>query len=589
MRIQSFEVKKKRSIGLAKCDAAPRLMIVAGPNGSGKSTLLNELRNINGYKNILYVGPHRSIRRQLVQQRHLISTSFSIEELLARSDAPGFEGIRLIEGTRDPWGADDSANYLKHALCQIEVERQQAIAARMDRDGEIKRGTLPDTWKPLRELTHSLLPHLTFDKIDNSDRDQIRCLWKVHSKEFIVDLDDLSSGEKSIIQMFYPLVENQIKSLLREIQTGAKPQVRPDICVLIDEPELHLHPNLQVKVLDYLRVLISDHIQVILATHSPTIVENAGFDELFLLRPIELISSGENQLVQIATDEDRLKLLRSVFGTTSNLTAMQPLVIVEGVAESRSGHTLVDRKLFRALHKGFDSVTLLPGGGKAECLKLLTTLNEILPIFAKNLLAFALLDRDLSNSISVSNVHLLPVSMIENFLLDPLVIWETIQSVIEKTDFKTMDDLESALNQLLDEMENAEIERLTKSSLGYANFRPDSPVKEAPAQAARFSREILEKFSTLNVDTLETEARKQIAQRREGKQRREYFHGKDAVDLFYKKHLHNTGLAKGIFKFEAARHALERKSVKQFFDEFFEVLKKPGVVSETQNVMQINT
>jgi hypothetical protein len=65
-------------------------------------------------------------------------------------------------------GADDSANYLKHSLCQVEIERQQAITARVDRNGKFLPEDLVDLWGPLKELTHNLLPHLSFVKIDGS-------------------------------------------------------------------------------------------------------------------------------------------------------------------------------------------------------------------------------------------------------------------------------------------------------------------------------------------------------------------------------------------------------------------------------------
>jgi predicted ATP-dependent endonuclease of OLD family len=108
-------------------------------------------------------------------------------------------------------------------------------------------------------------------------------MWQVHSKDTEVDLDDLSSGEKSVIQMFYPLLEHRIRGILTQVQTGQTQAERPEICVLIDEPELHLHPNLQVKVFDYLRILTtSGKTQVIVVSHSPTIVEHATFEELFL-------------------------------------------------------------------------------------------------------------------------------------------------------------------------------------------------------------------------------------------------------------------------------------------------------------------
>ena len=120
MRLPSFEIVNQRSIKLAQCVKVPPLMVVAGPNGSGKSTLLNAIRSQAGYTNIMYVGPHRAMRRQQVQSRHLLAPSISFETLLSGQDVPGFEGIQIFGGSRDPWGYDDSANYLKHALCQIE-------------------------------------------------------------------------------------------------------------------------------------------------------------------------------------------------------------------------------------------------------------------------------------------------------------------------------------------------------------------------------------------------------------------------------------------------------------------------------------
>ncbi len=236
MRLPQFEIRNERGIRFAQCEQLPSLMLIAGPNGSGKSTLLHALRTRYGYSGIVYVGPHRAMRRQHVQQRHLMSARISVEELLQRSDIQGFEGISLVSGNRDPWSYDDSANYLKHSLCQVEIDRTQAIAARFDQFGEIQKDSIPDPWKPLRDLTNNLLPHLAFHRIDASNREAIRCLWTVHKKDIEVDIDDLSSGEKSIIQMFYPLVEHEIRTIMAEIQGARTSEIRPDLCVLIDEP-----------------------------------------------------------------------------------------------------------------------------------------------------------------------------------------------------------------------------------------------------------------------------------------------------------------------------------------------------------------
>ena len=130
MRVPSFDVQNQRSVRSARCDAVPPLMVIAGPNGAGKSTLLNAIRSLAGWAHIVYLGPHRAMRRQNVQERHLLATPFVFEELLARQDSPQFEGVALITGARDAWGHDDSANYLKHTLCQIDTDLQRAITQR---------------------------------------------------------------------------------------------------------------------------------------------------------------------------------------------------------------------------------------------------------------------------------------------------------------------------------------------------------------------------------------------------------------------------------------------------------------------------
>lgn len=573
MRIPDFEVRNQRGLRYAKCESVPRLMIVAGPNGAGKSTLLYSMRNIGGRQNILYIGPHRASRRQQVRQRFLISATLNYESYLARDDSPTVEGIQQIGGGRDPWSYDDSANYIKHSLCQIEVERQQAIAIRYDRDRFISPDTIIDPWSPLRELTNNLLPHLEFSRIDNDNRDSIRCLWRVHSKNMEVDYDDLSSGEKSIIQMFYPLVEHRIRTLLIEIKRVEQEPNRPAMCILIDEPELHLHPNLQVKVYDYFRMLTSqEDMQVILASHSPTIVEYASFEELFILRPIDLIKDGENQLVQVASDEERLNVLRELFGTTSNITAMQPIVVVEGVAEAEQSKVIADRKLYRILHKRFDSVIIVPGGGESECRRLVTTLNGALHILSDKLQAVALLDSDLVDDISSGIIYRLPVSMIENFILDPAPIWQALQSVVEKSGFESIEDVDAAITSIMDELDQTEIERRAKYALGSMRFRPESPLSEISTQLQRFMVAVERKYSVESVLEKSSQSQVSVAELKLRNQRRERYHGKEAVKLFYGRHIHKTGMPKDVFIFEAMRHAATRKSTGEFFEEFFKAI-----------------
>lgn len=540
-------------------------MIVTGPNGCGKSTLLQALRTVAKGRRPMYIGPHRASRRQQVRFRFL-GPQISMQTVLEGDKLPGYEGIQDIVRARTPWDHDDAASYLKYGLCQIELDRREAIAERYDQKSEIPKDSLADVWAPLREMAENLLPHLNFEKIDTKDRDKIQCLWKVHKKDTLVDIDDLSSGEKSIIQLFYPLIEHRVRHILSQLRGEADaPQADP-VCVLVDEPELHLHPNLQGKILDYLRTLaVKENSQFIIATHSPTIVENANSDELYLLRPAEMVEDGHNQLVQIATNEEKLQLLRDVFGSTSNLTAMRPILVVEGKQEDRQSKRAVDARVYAFLSDEFSRVTILPSGGKSECRALVQSLGDILREFSQDLKAHALLDRDLEEQDpQEGRIHLLPVSMVENLLVDPQVIWQATTLVHHKMALADDVQVETAITQILDDATADEIARRIKAEIGTRVFRLSDPVESAQKQIDSFVDRLRAELAPDKLSAISTENKSKVDKIKDANRRREFFHGKHILEEFYRRHMHDTGMSKEIFVYECARRASERASVKSF-------------------------
>ena len=162
MRIAAFSVENSRNVRQAKCEVVPPVMLITGPNGCGKSTLLYHLRNVNGEHEILYVGPHRSSRRQSVRMRFLLQNKITMSSILSTGSLPGFEGIDISNRARDAWNSDEAGSYLKYSLCQIELDRQAALTAQFDREGSISKAEIKgDVWDPLRELTENLLPAST--------------------------------------------------------------------------------------------------------------------------------------------------------------------------------------------------------------------------------------------------------------------------------------------------------------------------------------------------------------------------------------------------------------------------------------------
>ncbi len=559
-------------------------MIVTGPNGCGKSTLLDALRQSPGPSGpILYVGPHRTSGRQRVRMRYLAAQRLLMRQIQSDTSLPNFEGINIHTRARSAWDFDETSNYLKFALCQIELDRQAAVTERFDKHKRIEKDSMPDVWKPLKEMTENLLPHLKFSKIDVSNRDQIQCLWNVHSRSIEVDIDDLSSGEKAIVQLFFPLIENRIQRLLQEARgiedSANEGNVTEQVCVLMDEPDLHLHPNLQGKILHYLRRLSTrDHIQFIIATHSPTIVELASSDELFLLRPSELVGQNENQLTRIATNDEKLELVREVFGSTSNITAMRTILVVEGRKADRISSKASDERILSFLSDRFSQLTILSGGGKDQCKILAKSLSQILSEeLSSRVSAVALVDRDLeTNNAEDSQVEYLPVSMIENLLVDPEIIWNAMTAVRHKMEFRDPSGVEVALDELLNDLRGSEIDRRIKRGVGYFSFRLCDPTSTALEQAMSHIQEVQEAVSESAIAELRSDAEEQLESLRIQLKRREHFDGKKILNEFYGRHLHRSGMSKEIFIYECARAAADRKSVKRFVEELFDKIEDIG-------------
>ena len=383
----------------------------------------------------------------------------------------------------------------------------------------------------------------------------------------------LAPVKKRSFSYSFPLIENRIQARIERCK-GAEPvvkdgQLAEEVCVLMDEPEMHLHPNLQGKLLDYLRNLaVREHVQFILATHSPTIVEQATSSELFLLRPSEMVGAEANQLSRIATDDEKLYLMREIFGSTSNITAMRNILVVEGQKADESSSRAADERILSFLSDRFAQLTIRSGGSKVQCMTLAKSLAEILSNdLSPNLQAYSLVDRDLdAGDPEDPNTQYLPVSMIENLLVDPEIIWNAIVTVRHKAAFDEQADVECALDELLDALLDHESDRRIKAGVGFHSFRLRDPVATAAKQAADHIGKVEDAVSEAAITRLRQEAEAELAKLAEEYKRRENYDGKKILDEFYRRHLHGTGMSKEIFLYRCAvvcRHSKSCQRVRR--------------------------
>lgn len=105
--------------------------------------------------------------------------------------------------------------------------------------------------------------------------------------------------------------------------------------LLVEEPEAHLHPQLQSRVMDLLEQHANSSerpVQVIMTTHSPSLAAGSAIDEMILVHRAKTfpLRVGETRLGK----SDYQFLRRFVDATKANLFFSRGVAVVEGPAEA---------------------------------------------------------------------------------------------------------------------------------------------------------------------------------------------------------------------------------------------------------------
>ena len=167
---------------------------------------------------------------------------------------------------------------------------------------------------------------LEFEGIDTENTDNgIKVIFKRNGKT--IPIDNLSSGEKQIVFRGSFLLQNQ-----KTIEGAV---------ILIDEPEISLHPKWQMKILDFYKKLFTNEkgeqtSQIIVVTHSPFIIHNdsRSKDKVIILKRDESgkIFSDNNPKYFSWTSE---KIIKEAFNIELNFDPTKLIVFVEGKTDEK--------------------------------------------------------------------------------------------------------------------------------------------------------------------------------------------------------------------------------------------------------------
>ncbi len=103
--------------------------------------------------------------------------------------------------------------------------------------------------------------------------------------------------------------------------------------VLIEEPEAHLHPQMQLRLMDFLEQKTRDkNVQVVITTHSPNLASKVDLETLIIMCSGKAFSLRANHTK--LEKADYLFLRRFLDVTKANMFFAKGVVIVEGDAEN---------------------------------------------------------------------------------------------------------------------------------------------------------------------------------------------------------------------------------------------------------------
>ncbi|MCL4368374.1 MAG: AAA family ATPase [Actinobacteria bacterium] len=590
MAIRSFRVAGIRGLRLAEGHDLPNLVGIAGPNGAGKSTLLDELRiNRSGIDalptQVMYSGPHRGWRDSTISEVNVLGLPFWYGDVLRGDSMPGVnypaQGLQSVSGqARKASTLDEAQSLVKTSIVRLRNRHQDLLEHAFQlQKGQVLKDSIPDVFSPLARLVTTLLPHLHWEGIDTSDKNNIRCLFCLTDRQDTgaFDIDMLSSGEKAAIALFLPFIEQEVKLLTGEASTET-PGIVPHT-LLIDEPEIHLHPLLQLNVLEYMRDLArEDRCQFIVTTQSPAILDALYDEELYLLTPAEI--APDNQFSRLTDSAERLELARTLTGATHLMTRAKPIVFIEG--EPDLGTTVSDERLLRLLLPDVRHWALIPSKGKSETVsaaKNMRTASLHLP----GLPVFALVDSDTGETDFPDYVVCWPVAMLENLLLDSEVLWETVQPYRNIVGLESFEDVRRSLIDAAKLMRDDEIAIRLRRRLPRLHISLDKQTRgEIETQIGDQVDKLRREVDLADVDTVLRQTIEEVESIVSSGQELERFHGKRLLDKWYLTHdLNRAGFGKNAFKTEIARRAAGTDRLKQLAGSSIQKIRlyfPPGLV-----------
>lgn len=439
MRIVNFSVKDFPPIQNFVVNGVSDLIVIAGPNGVGKSrlaaALLQSFHGVSAHTSIT-IEPTNDVERERFQSSSLDMSNQSDFSKLAsllhqnrrrrnfNSAVLYYESTRSVQRVQpltfsfefnDPWDEEVSWSMSMDGLSGRWTDTQHAIFKKIHSQrtslgvraqqlrAEGKGSMSLEFDDPLAMFKEAFSRLLAPKELTRADLGSQNLMYEESGQEF--QIDNLSSGEKEVVRVCFDFI-------LR----------KPSDCIVVfDEPEVHLHPELLIRMINTLRS-VGERNQFILLSHSPDLISSSLEDTVVFLTPRK--DDGSNQAVVVGSTDQTTAALHALGQSIGVLSLGRKIVIIEGADSS-----LDKRTYSEILRNRFPNLVLVAGGGRDHIEGFQATVDHLLDkaVWGVSFYLYTDLDAQIANEAMSSlneNTRRLRRYHLENYFLDAEILAE---------------------------------------------------------------------------------------------------------------------------------------------------------------------